>query len=82
MARTSLVLNKEASPSSQFKVVLGEEAFGKIIAQADHLGVTHNTLSTLILTEFSRVKPDKVYQALGSIPESLKGPPVRNPARV
>ena len=66
----------------QFRVVVPEVVETHLEESATHLGITSNTLSTLILTHFSAVRPEKVFEALGSIPESLKRPGVSPGPRI
>jgi hypothetical protein len=60
------------SENIQFMVTVSEATYARLVSQGEHTGVTHNTQAALILTEMSRVKPEKIYEAMGGIPERLK----------
>lgn len=64
----------------QIKPSVDQETANRWESIAGHYGMTGAGLAALLITEYSRVRKDGLFQALASIPDDLKTRPVGRPS--
>lgn len=64
----------------QLKPYVDEEAARRFERIAQRFGMTPHALAAVLVHEFSHVRPEAFFEALGAIPADLKARPVGRPA--
>ncbi len=64
----------------QLKPYVDEEAARRFERIAQRFGMTPHALAAVLVHEFSHIRPEAFFEALGAIPADLKTRPVGRPA--
>lgn len=65
---------------ARYKVSVDNEADRRFQRIAERLGMTPPALTAVLVHEYSHVRPEAFFEALGAIPSDLKARPVGRPA--